>query len=96
LIDILRDYRFYDIDFVHPNFLATTYVWERFMESCISPKDYALMEAIKEITTAVRHKPRFPDTLAHSRFKETYAAKCLEIMNMNHNIDLKEEYVYFQ
>ena len=31
VIDVLRDYRFYDIDLVHPNYPATQFVLEKFM-----------------------------------------------------------------
>ncbi len=32
VIDVLRDYRFYDADLVHPNYMATEYVLEKFTE----------------------------------------------------------------
>src|SRR5437762_5234556 len=35
VIDVLRDYRFYDADLVHPNYMATEFVLEKFTESCI-------------------------------------------------------------
>src|SRR6185503_6006210 len=35
VIDVLRDYRFYDIDLAHPNYMATSFVLEKFTESCI-------------------------------------------------------------
>jgi hypothetical protein len=33
VIDVLRDYRFYDRDMVHPNYQATGFVLEKFMQS---------------------------------------------------------------
>ncbi len=69
VIDILRDYRFYDIDFVHPNFLATNYVWEQFTAACIDVQSAAIMAEVNEIVTAARHRPRFSDTSAHKKFK---------------------------
>ncbi|HEY0356285.1 MAG TPA: GSCFA domain-containing protein, partial [Flavisolibacter sp.] len=38
VIDDLRDYRFYAEDLVHPNYHATQYVWEKFMEACMDEK----------------------------------------------------------
>src|ERR1700748_1232760 len=35
VIDVLRDYRFYDVDLVHPNYMATEFVLEKFREMCI-------------------------------------------------------------
>jgi len=75
VIDILRDYRFYDIDFVHPNYLATSYVWEQFVNSCIEPETKSVMQQVHEIAIARGHKPRFPQTEAHQKFKTGYAEK---------------------
>src|SRR5690606_37966914 len=36
VIDVLRDHRWYDIDLVHPNFAATSYVFEQFEQLCMS------------------------------------------------------------
>src|SRR5678815_5063498 len=35
VIDVLRDYRFYDIDFVHPNYMATDFVLQKFISACM-------------------------------------------------------------
>ena len=35
VIDVLRDYRFYDIDLAHPNYAATSFVLENFTEKCM-------------------------------------------------------------
>ena len=67
VIDVLRDYRFYDIDFVHPNFPATTFVWEHFVKSCIAPAAQELMPQVQEIITARSHRSRFPETNAHKQ-----------------------------
>src|SRR5678815_1703789 len=44
VIDVLRDYRFYDVDLVHPNYMATEFVLEKFNESCVDENARALME----------------------------------------------------
>jgi len=68
IIDVLRDYRFYDIDLVHPNFAATAAVWESFKNSCIEPLAFELMNSIEQLFRASRHKSRFPATEAHQNF----------------------------
>ena len=68
IIDVLRDYRFYDIDLVHPNFAATAAVWESFKNSCIEPFAFELMNSIEQLFRAIRHKSRFPATEAHQNF----------------------------
>jgi len=95
VIDILRDYRFYDIDFVHPNYMATTFVWEHFVKACISPSVYDVMQQVQDIVTARSHRSRFPGTAAHKKFKESYLAKTIALMNSHPYLDLSEEVKYF-
>ena len=68
VIDVLRDYRFYDIDMVHPNYQATQFVFEQFRNTFFSAETLSLCERVKEVVTAFRHKPNFPDTEAHRKF----------------------------
>jgi len=95
VIDILRDYRFYDIDFVHPNFPATTYVWEHFTKSCITPAAQEIMPQVQEIITARSHRSRFPETSAHKKFKESYAAKTKALMDKYPFLNMQDELKYF-
>lgn len=95
IIDVLRDYRFYDIDFVHPNYLATTFVWEQFVKTCIDPSAKEVMEQVHEIMVARGHKARFPQTEAHQKFRQSHATKARELMHKYPYLDLKEELNYF-
>jgi len=96
VIDILRDYRFYDVDLVHPNYMGTTYVWENFVRSCISNSCYEVMQQVQEIITARSHRSRFPETNAHKKFLESYAAKTISLMNKYAFLNLNEELQYFE
>jgi hypothetical protein len=95
VIDILRDYRFYDIDFVHPNYMATTYVWEHFTKACIARPAQELMQQVQDIMTARHHRSRFPETAAHKKFKESYLQKSRQLMTSHPYLDLSEEINYF-
>ncbi|PQJ11606.1 GSCFA domain-containing protein [Flavipsychrobacter stenotrophus] len=95
LIDILRDYRYYDIDFVHPNFLATSYVWERVVECAMNEDTIALMKQVNEIAIAAKHRPRFPDTQAHQKFRSATLQKCMLLQEQHPQIDLTAELQYF-
>ena len=70
VIDVLRDYRFYDVDMVHPNYPATEFVMEKFKEGFIDEQSRQLMEEIKKIVIARKHKPFQPGTNAHKTFFE--------------------------
>lgn len=95
LIDVLRDYRFYDIDLVHPNYAATEAVWEAFVPACIDPAAVPLMEQLRDISVAASHRPRFPETAAHRRFLESYAEKIRLIRAAHPELNLDTEAAYF-
>lgn len=95
IIDILRDYRYYDIDFVHPNYLATSFVWEQFVKACIHPDAQSLMKDVLEISTARAHRTRFPDTEAHQKFKASYVQKIIALQKKFPFLKLEEELQYF-
>ncbi len=95
VIDVLRDYRFYDIDLVHPNYAATEAVWEAFTQSCIAPEVLPIMTQVKEIVTAKNHRPRFPQTGAHQKFLNTYATKVEALTAAHPYLNLADEAAYF-
>ncbi len=95
VIDVLRDYRFYDVDMVHPNFPATSFVWEHFVKSCIAQDIHDIMQQVHEIAIARSHRSRFPDTDAHKKFKESYVSKARNLMDKYPFLDLSEEIAYF-
>jgi hypothetical protein len=95
VIDILRDHRFYDIDFVHPNYLATQYVWEQFVAACIDPAAKSIMNEVKELVTACAHRTRFPETEAHKKFLGNYREKAAMLMKQYPYLDLNKELSYF-
>jgi len=96
VIDVLRDYRYYDIDFVHPNYMATSFVWEHFVKACIAPQAYGVMQQVHDIMIARNHRPRFPDTDAHKKFKNNYAAKTKALVQQYPYLHLQEEIAYFE
>ncbi len=95
VIDVLRDYRFYDIDLVHPNYPATEFVLEKFAESCIDENTQQLMQEVKKIIIARKHKPFQPETKAHQQFLITHFEKAKLLQGKYHFLDLKDELVYF-
>lgn len=95
VIDVLRDYRFYDIDFAHPNYLATEFVLKKFMRACLDGETQQLMEEMKKISLARRHKPFQPATSAHKQFLKSSAAKAEELQKRYPFLNLKEDLDYF-
>ena len=95
MIDDLRDYRFYAEDLVHPNYHATQYIWEKFIESCIAEDAQLLLKRIQEINLAYQHKPFNPSTVAHQAFLKKYASLVNQLQEKHPEIDLQREYNYF-
>lgn len=95
VIDVLRDYRFYDTDLVHPNYPATTFVLEKFTETCIAEEDRDLMNEMKKIMIARRHRAFQPGTKAHQQFLASHFEKARLLKEKHPFLDLAEELVYF-
>jgi hypothetical protein len=95
VIDVLRDYRFYDKDLVHPNYLATKYVLENFMEYYVQPESRSLAEEIRKLQISVKHRPLHPETKAHRRFLEEQYAKTLDLAGKYPFIDFNLELLHF-
>jgi hypothetical protein len=95
VVDVLRDYRFYDIDLIHPNHAATTYVWEQFVNHWIDPAALPIMEKVSELNIARNHKPRFPDTEAHQTFRKTSYEKALSLHQQYPWLELSDVLSHF-
>jgi hypothetical protein len=95
VIDILRDYRFYDIDLVHPNYAATQAVLETFLKTHTSEETLQLVAEIKKIVTARKHKTQFPETKAHQAFLKAHLQRAIALQQQHFYLDLQEEIAYF-
>ena len=69
LLDELRDYRFYKEDMVHPTEQAVRYIWERFTDFAIDPKEKPAMKAAAELKLMLQHRPLFPESKAFQKFE---------------------------
>ena len=95
VVDVLRDYRFYDVDLVHPNYAATEYVLEKFTRHCIDETARRILDEVRKIAIARRHKPFQPLTQAHKRFLQEHQQKTRELMEKYPFLRLEEELAYF-
>ncbi len=95
VIDVLRDYRFYDLDLVHPNYQATDYVLSQFAAYCIDEPSRQLMEEVKKIVQARKHQAFQPDTKAHRQFLAEQASRTRALLNQYPFLNLDDELEYF-
>lgn len=95
VIDVLRDYRFYDQDLVHPNYQATGYVIDHFLKAYLSPGSLKTAAEIGELVQAGRHRVLHPGTDAHKAFLKANLQKIKDIKKQMPAINLHQEEKYF-
>jgi hypothetical protein len=96
VVDVLRDYRFYDLDMVHPNYQATQFVLEHFSASCMDEQVRLLADDIRKVMIARKHRPFNPASSQHKQFLQSSAARARELMQAYPWIDFSEELRYFE
>lgn len=95
VIDVLRDYRFYDVDMAHPNYAATQFVLDKFMANFVEEPAQQLAAELRKIAIARKHKPFHPDTTAHKKFLQSQFEKVNELHQQYPFLRLEEELYYF-
>lgn len=95
VIDVLRDYRFYDIDMVHPNYPATSFVLEHFMKYFTDAESQQVAAEVQKIVIARKHKAFHPATEAHKKFLKTHLDKAQALQAKYPFLKLQEEIDYF-
>ncbi len=93
--DVLRDYRFYASDMVHPNEQAVAFVFEQFCNTYFSPETQQLLNEVLQIVAAKKHKPLHPTSNAHQQFLRTFLARTQILEEKMPTLDFKEEIKYF-
>lgn len=95
VIDDLRDYRFYADDMVHPNYAATNYVWDKFVNAFVDEQTIELMEKVNEIQRAKNHKAFNPSSEQHKKFLKSYQQKTEQLQKQYPDLDFAEEIRFF-
>jgi hypothetical protein len=95
VIDVLRDYRFYDIDLAHPNYAATQFVLEKFSESCLDVEAQRLSEEIKKLVVSRSHKPFNAQSEQHKQFLKTQLERTRQLQEQYPFLDFGREINYF-
>jgi hypothetical protein len=95
VIDDLRDYRFYAEDLVHPNYAATQYVWEKWVETFYAPLTQQIMKQVAELQLAIQHKPFNKKSIAHQAFLQNALAKAQYLFKSYPYLNLQEAISFF-
>ncbi len=95
LIDVLRDYRFYDLDLVHPNYMATQFVIQQFIKNFISADTQIFLEKLKPLITAMKHKAFQPNSIAHKKFMIANGQLAANLQKEYPQLNFENELEYF-
>ncbi|MDR1793661.1 MAG: GSCFA domain-containing protein [Bacteroidales bacterium] len=96
MTDDLRDYRFYDIDKIHPSKEAVLYLWHIFECMYFDDKTLKINQLTKEITTAAQHRFKNPHSVASSQFKQQILNKIENLLTQEPYLDFEQELEYFK
>lgn len=94
--DILRDYRFYKKDLVHPNEQAIDFVFEKFSASFFDSSTTQIMKEIEKILLAADHKPFVKQSDAHVQFINSQIEHIQRLQKKYPFIHLDGEKKYFE
>jgi hypothetical protein len=95
VIDDLRDYRFYAEDLVHPNFAASNYVWDKFVETYMNADTQVIMKQVAELQLAMQHKPFFSGSSEHQKFLQVCIEKTNVLMASYPYLRLQKQLQFF-
>ena len=95
VIDVLRDYRFFADDLLHPSKQAIEFVFDKFIKACTKIDTQNLMKEIQKINTAYHHKPFHPDTNQHGEFLKDQLKQVQFLQKKYSYLNFKDEIKYF-
>ncbi len=95
MMDDLRDYRFYAADLLHPNKIASDYIWEKFSGSCFSNTCLKAVADMERLAAAMEHRPRNEKSPEHRRFLNENLEYVAELSKKYTYIDFTREREYF-
>jgi hypothetical protein len=81
---------------VHPNYLATNYVWEKFSNACIDGKSRQVFKELQLIHNAFMHRPMHPESEEHRKFKAKTYDLIIELSSRFPDMDFSKEIDYFK
>jgi hypothetical protein len=96
VIDDLRDYRFYAEDLVHPNYAASNYVWEKWVETYMNEETQGIMKQVAELQLAMQHKPFFAGSTQHKEFLQNCIAKSERLLSLYPYLPLNDQVQFFK
>ena len=85
--DLLRDYRYFEKDGVHPNSLAIEQVWEVFRSWYFTAETQKLVKETEALRQMEQHRLLFPESAASERFLENFHKKRESFLSLHSYIN---------
>ena len=89
--EVLRDYRFYKDDLVHPNNSAIDFVFQKFCGVFLDSESRILSKDIEEIVRMLNHRPHFEESINHHKFKNALLQKIKKLNEIYPQINFSKE-----
>ena len=90
VMDDLRDYRFYESDYLHPNQQAVDYIWSYFQDALFEKKTQALTTELSKLRTAAQHRAFHAASTQHQDFLRQQLAKIDQLKKQHKFLKLDE------
>jgi len=73
--DVLRDYRYFEVDGVHPNAQAIEFVWNLFQEWFFEKETAELVWQVEALRRMEEHRLLFPESIKSKQFLDQFQQK---------------------
>lgn len=83
--DDLRDYRFYKNDMLHPNDLATQYIYEHFQNAYCVEETKQIAKEFYQLSKSAEHKIMNSDSIENTKFITDFKSRAERLMHVNSN-----------
>jgi len=90
MLDDLRDYRFYDVDLLHPNQTAIEFIWQFFSATYFSESTQSINQKVIKLKQSLKHKAFNPESQKHQKFLNKLLGDIEELTN-KYKLDFSEE-----
>ena len=87
---MLRDYSFFNDDFVHPNTKAVDKIWKKIKEGLITQNLIEFICELEGLNRSLNHKPLFPRSSANKQFLNSILV-VIDKIERKYIVDLSQE-----
>ena len=87
LMDELRDYRWYNVDMLHPSPAAEQFIFERLLTACFRSADAPLRAEVGKLRRAAAHRPLHPHGDGSRAFAAAQLAQATELARRHPHLD---------